>query len=157
MTLTIDRPNDIKIDETSIAIIKHLRDGRKSFKAIADALNVTENTIRSRVKRLIEAGVVEITSLVDPEALGRHSMVIIGVNLRTTDMFRKGEEFSRLKGVVSVSVVTGRYDLILSVLFKDGYGLQEFYTEQVATIEDVQSLETFVIYKGYNLKVPYIL
>jgi Lrp/AsnC family transcriptional regulator for asnA, asnC and gidA len=73
------------------------------------------------------------------------------------DLIKKGEEFSRLKGVVSVSVVTGRFDLILLVLLKEGFGLLEFYTQEVAKIKGVQSVETFVVYKSYNLKVPYIL
>jgi len=54
-------------------------------------------------------------------------------------------------------VVTGRYDLILGVFLKEGFELLEFYTEEVARIKDVQSVETFVFYKGYNMKVPYIL
>ena len=37
------------------------------------------------------------------------------------------------------------------------FGLLEFYTEEVAKITEVQSVETFVVYKAYNLKVPYIL
>ena len=147
----------MKIDDTTIAIIKHLRDGRKSFKRIAENLNLAENTVRSRVRQLVDQGILEIAGLVDPESIPSHQPVIIGVKLKTTDMFNKGEEFSHLKGVVSVSVVTGRYDLILVVLFKEGYGLEEFYTEEVVRIEDVQSLETFVVCKGYNLKVPYIL
>jgi Lrp/AsnC family transcriptional regulator for asnA, asnC and gidA len=43
------------------------------------------------------------------------------------------------------------------VLLKEGFGLLEFYTEEVAKIKGIQSVETFVIYKSYNLKVPYIL
>ncbi len=31
----------------------------------------------------------------------------------------------------------------------------EFYTEEMARLQDVQSVETFVVYKSYNLKVPY--
>ena len=73
------------------------------------------------------------------------------------DLVKKGEEFSRLKGVISVSVVTGRFDLILTVLLKTGFGLLEFYTEEVSKLEDVQSVETFVVYKSYNLKIPYVL
>ena len=41
----------MEMDETSIAIIKHLRDGRKSFKQIADQLSLAENTVRTRVKK----------------------------------------------------------------------------------------------------------
>ena len=147
----------MKIDETNIAIIKLLRKGRRSFKSIAKALGVAENTVRARVSRLVEEGVLEIAGLVDPEAVPRHRVVMVGVKLKTMDLVKKGEEFSKLKGVVSVSVVTGRYDLILIVLLNDQFGLLEFYTEEVSRIKDVQSVETFVVYKSYNLKVPYIL
>ncbi len=147
----------MKIDQTSIEIIKHLRDGRKSFGRIAKDLDVAENTVRSRVNRLIEQGVLDIRGVIDPEALPRHQSVIIGVKLTTVDLIKKGEEFSTMRGVVSVSVVTGRFDLILMVLLKEEFGLLEFYTEEVARIEGVQSVETFVVYKGYNFKMPYIL
>ncbi len=146
----------MKIDENTIAIIRHLRNGRKSFKKIAEDLSLSENTIRTRVKKMIDEGVLQITGLVDPEQIPRLQPVIIGVKLRTTDLFKKGEEFQKLRGVVSVSVVTGRYDLMLLVLFTRDYGLQEFYAQEVCQIEDVRSLETFVVYKSYNLKVPYI-
>jgi len=59
--------------------------------------------------------------------------------------------------VVSAGIVTGRYDIILQVLLGSEYSLLEFITEQVATVEDVQTVESFIVYKGYNLKVPYIL
>jgi Lrp/AsnC family transcriptional regulator for asnA, asnC and gidA len=147
----------MKIDVTSLAIIKHLREGRKSFQKIAEDLSITENTVRARVNRLIEEGVLSVTGLVDPEAIPGHRLVMVGIKLSTMDLVRKGEEFSRLKGVVSVCVVTGRYDLILTVLMSDTHDLLAFYTEQVSQIQDVQSAETFVVYKAYNLKVPYIL
>jgi Lrp/AsnC family transcriptional regulator for asnA, asnC and gidA len=147
----------MKLDQTSISIIKHLRDGRKSFKKIANELDLSENTVRTRVTKLIEEGILEIAGLVDPEAIPRHRVVMVGVKLKTMDLVKKGEEFSTLPGVVSVSVITGRYDLMLVVFLKEGYDLLEFYTEQVSQIEGVQSVETFVVYKSYNLKVPYIL
>jgi Lrp/AsnC family transcriptional regulator for asnA, asnC and gidA len=147
----------MKIDKTNLAIIKHLRDGRRSFKDIAHQLGLSENTVRTRVHRLTEEGILQVTGLVDPEALPGHRVVLVGVKLRTMDLIKKGEEFSKLRGVVSVSVVTGRYDLILVVFLKEGFGLLEFYTDEVAQLTDVQSVETFVVYKGYNLKVPYIL
>lgn len=147
----------MKTDETNLSIIKHLRDGRRSFKAIADELDLSENTVRTRVHKLMEEGILEVIGLVDPEALPGHRVVMVGVKLATMDLIKKGEEFSKLRGVVSVSVVTGRYDLLLVVFLKEGFGLLEFYTEEVAKIKDVQSVETFVVYKAYNLKVPYIL
>jgi Lrp/AsnC family transcriptional regulator for asnA, asnC and gidA len=34
------------------------------------------------------------------------------------------------------------------------FGLLEFFTQEVATIDNVRSVETFVVYKSFNLKVP---
>jgi len=147
----------MKIEDSSIEIIKRLRNGRASYKKIAEDLSLSENTVRSRVKKLEQQGILEISGLVDPEALKGHRLVMIGVKLKSMNLVTKGEEFSKLKGVVSASVVTGRFDLILTVLLKEGFGLLEFYTEEVVKIKDVRSVETFVIYKGYNIKVPYIL
>ena len=147
----------MNIDKINLAIIKHLRSGRKSYKKIAEQLSVSENTVRARVHKLIDRGILEITGLVDPEAINGHRIVMVGVKLKTMDLVKKGEEFSQLKGVISVSVVTGRFDLILMVLLKTGFGLLEFYTEEVSKLEGVQSVETFVVYKSYNLKIPYVI
>ena len=147
----------MNIDKINLAIIKQLRSGRKSYKKIAEDLSVSENTVRTRVHKLIDQGILEVTGLVDPEAINGHRVVMVGVKLKTMDLVKKGEEFSKLKGVISVSVVTGRFDLILIVLLKTGFGLLEFYTEEVSKLEDVQSVETFVVYKSYNLKIPYVI
>ena len=147
----------MEIDNTSLSIIKHLRNGRKSYKKIAEQLSISENTVRTRVQKLIDKGILDISGLVDPEAVSGHRVVMVGVKLKTMDLVNKGAEFSKLKGVVSVSVVTGRYDLMLVVLLKPGFGLLEFYTQEVSKLKEVQSVETFVVYKSYNLKLPYIL
>lgn len=146
----------MKIDEINIDIIRELKQGKKSFKRIADKLGITENTVRARVNRLHEEKVMEICGLVDPAMLPGHRVVIVGIKLSEMNLVDKGREISNLKGVISVSVVTGRYDLMVLVLFKKGFGLLEFYTEEIAKVEGINSVETFVVYKSYNLKVPYI-
>lgn len=146
-----------RMDETDITILRHLQDGRKSFKRIAQEMSIAENTVRSRVAKLIDNGVLQITGTVVPGAMPGHGVVFIGVKLQSMDLVRKGREISKLKGVVSVSVVTGRYDLILVVLLKEGFSLLEFYTEQMSRIKGVDSVETFVVYKDYNFRVPYVL
>ncbi len=146
----------MKIDETNLDIIRELKEGKKSFKKIADKLDITENTVRTRVNNLQKEGVLEICGLVDPAMLPDHRVVIIGIKLTEMNLVEKGEEISRLKGVISVNVVTGRYDLMVLVLFKKGFGLLEFYTREISKVKGIGSVETFVVYKSYNLKLPYI-
>lgn len=149
----------MKIDEMNIAIIKQLRDGRKSYSAIAEELSVTENTVRSRVNKLTEEGVLDFSGLVDPEKLPGVQIVVMGVKLKTMDLGRKAEEFTRLKGVISAAVITGRYDLLVQVLLNEDeeYTLLDFFTRELVKIAEIQDVETFVVYQSYGLKVPYIL
>jgi Lrp/AsnC family transcriptional regulator for asnA, asnC and gidA len=148
---------DVEIDEINLAIINHLRDGRMPFKKIADLLALSEGTVRARVKKLKEEGILDITALVDPDALPEQNIVMVGVRLKDMDLVKKGEEFSKLRGVTSVCVVTGRFDLILTVLLTKDFPMVKFYTEEVSKLENVRSVETFVVYKSFNLKVPLTL
>jgi len=147
----------MKMEDINISIIRHLKNGRESFKKIARDLGISENTVRGRVNHLIAEGVLNITGLVNPEKLPGHKTVIIGVKLSTMNLLNKAKEFSRLKGVVSACVVTGRFDIILTVLFSKEFRLLDFISEEVSKIEEIQSIETFVVFKGYNMMVPYLL
>ncbi len=142
------------MDTTDIAIITELRDGRTSFKTIADRLNLAEGTVRNRFRKLKEQGILDVTGLVDPEALPEHSVVMIGVQVRDMDLVKKAEEFSRLRGVISVCVVTGRFDLIVTVMLAKDFTILKFYTEEAIKVTNIRSVETFVVYKSFNLKVP---
>jgi Lrp/AsnC family transcriptional regulator, regulator for asnA, asnC and gidA len=144
----------MKIDDLTIAIIQGLRNGRARFSEIAEQHSVSEGTVRSRVKKLETEGILQITGLIDPEKIPDHSMVYIGVKLKTIELVRKGAEIAGVRGVISVGVVTGRYDLILTVALKKGFGLLEFYTNELSKVEEVQSVEAFVVYKCYNIKIP---
>lgn len=147
----------MKIDQINIDIMRHIRDGRKSLKKIANEMNLSENTVRSHLNKMIDNGLLEISGLVDATSIPGHTVALIGVKLSTMELVKRGEDFKELKGVISSNVVTGRYDLFLMVLLNENFSLLDFYTGEVSRIKDIQSVETFVVYKGYNLKVPYIL
>jgi len=147
----------MKIDDLNISILAHLKDGRVPFKKVADNLSVSEATVRSRVRRMEEEGILEITGLIDPSAIPDQYVVFVGVKLNDMNLVKKGEEFSRLRGVITVSVVTGRFDLFLMVLLKKTFGILEFYTQEVSTVKDVGAVETFVTYKNFGLKVPLVI
>ena len=147
----------MKLNETNIAIIKHLMDGRKSFQVIANELSITESTVRARVNKLMDEGVLVISGLVDPGALPGHQLVFVGVKLNTMNLEAIARKFTDLRGVISVSVVTGRYNLFVNVLLNEDLNLIKFYTKEVTKIPEVQEVETFIAYQNYDLRVPYIL
>ena len=147
----------MKIDEISRKIIRQLRNGRKSFGEIAKELSITPNTVRMRAKKLLANGILDVTGVIDPGKIDNHFLAIVGVKLKNMNLVKKGEEFRKLKGVVSVGVVTGQFDLMLVVLLNNEFGLLEFMTKEVSKVTEVLSTETFVVYKPYGFKVPYVL
>ncbi|MBQ7643583.1 MAG: Lrp/AsnC family transcriptional regulator [Spirochaetales bacterium] len=149
----------MKLDDTNIAIIKELRNGRKAFSSIADKIGITENTVRSRVNKLIEDGVLQISGLVDPQYIPEMQVVVMGVKLSTLNLEDKAKEMLQLKGVISVMVVTGRYDLIvqLATSTQDDQSLLNFFKNELSKVKGVSDVETFVVYQSHNYMIPYML
>lgn len=149
----------MKLDDTNIAIIKELRNGRKAFSSIADKIGITENTVRSRVNKLIEDGVLQISGLVNPQYIPEMQVVVMGVKLSTLNLEDKAKEVLKLKGVISVMVVTGRYDLIAQIVTStnDDQSLLNFFKNELSKVKGVADVETFVVYQSHNYMIPYIL
>ena len=149
----------MKLDDTNIAIIRELRNGRKAFSSIADKIGITENTVRSRVNKLIEDGVLQISGLVDPQYIPEMQVVVMGVKLSTLDLEDTAKEMLRLKGVINVMVVTGRYDLIvqLATSTQDDQSLLNFFKNELSKVKGVSDVETFVVYQSHNYMIPYML
>ncbi len=148
-----------KIDDTNKAIIRQLADGRKAYSAIAEELSITENTVRARVNKLIDEGILHISGLINPEFLPGVQVIVMGVKLKTLDLGRKAQEFSRLRGVVSAVVVTGRYDLIVQVLLSEDEDLSllDFFKKELSKVSEILEVETFVVYQSHNYHLPFIL
>ncbi|MDC7232342.1 MAG: Lrp/AsnC family transcriptional regulator [Spirochaetales bacterium] len=144
------------MDELNKGILRQLQDGRKSYKIIAEELDVTENTVRSRVRRMEETGVLEISGHVDVDKVEDLQLIMIGIRTSSMDYIAKGEEISNLPGVVSVAVVTGRFDLIVTVELAGDKQMLDFLKNELSSVESIEAIETFVIYKGFNLKAPYL-
>ncbi|MCI7807346.1 MAG: Lrp/AsnC family transcriptional regulator [Bullifex sp.] len=148
-----------KIDETNKTIIRSLKDGRKAYSAIADELGITENTVRTRVNKMIEDGVLQITGLVNPEYIPSFQVAMMGIKVKTLDLETKARELTKLRGVINCAVVTGRYDLILQIELCDSEGLSllEFFKNELNRVKDITEVETFIVYQSHNLVVPYLL
>jgi Lrp/AsnC family transcriptional regulator for asnA, asnC and gidA len=42
-------------------------------------------------------------------------------------------------------------------MLKPGFDLLEFFTKEMGKINDVLATETFVMYKNFNFKIPYVV
>jgi Lrp/AsnC family transcriptional regulator for asnA, asnC and gidA len=118
---------------------------------VAKKLGVTEGTIRQRLKRLQNGGVLKIRALRDPSILENQQLAIVSATLMEAKYLdKKAQEISELENVLSVSIVSGRYDFLIEVLVESNRGLVSFLTKKLSTIGGISKTETFVILKSYE-------
>ncbi len=133
------------LDETDLNILEILRkDGRASFAEIAAQLNVSPGMIRQRYNRLEEQGYVKVVAITNPVHRGLKTMALIGVRTDGNQMLKVADKIAKLKEVVYLVVVSGRYDIMLEVFCRDHEDLLNFVTEKLYAIDGVRETETFM-------------
>ena len=138
-------------DATDWEIIKLLSKEHMTNNAIARELGLNEATIRQRIKKLKNSGIMTIRAQTNPDVLENQQLAIITANVERPDMLKtKAQEVSELENVLSVSIVAGQYDLLFEVLVESNKGLVKFITEELSTISGLSKTETFVTLKTYN-------
>lgn len=138
-------------DDTDWKIIEILRKGYVPNNTIARELDISEGTVRLRLKKLRDAGILEIKALLNPDTLENKQLALIAMRLAESRLLEsKAAEIARLENVLSVSIVSGRYDLIAEVLVDSNRGLVSFLTEELPSVEGVLSSESFLLLKNYG-------
>ena len=139
-----------QLDDRDWSIIDLLRSGTISNSAIAKELGVSEGMIRQRIKRLRELGILSLRGLINPEILENRQIVMLGVNIAENRLLAdKAEELSQLPEVLSVSIVSGRFDMLVELMLDSHRGLVDFLTTELARVEGVTRTESFVTLKTY--------
>jgi Lrp/AsnC family transcriptional regulator, regulator for asnA, asnC and gidA len=105
-----------EIDDLDRGILKYLsKDGRTSFTDIAAGVNVSEKTVRLRYKNLLDNGVMEVVSVVNPRALGIKSGAIIQLKVSPQSLDKAIETLNKFREVRYITMTTGPYSLILQI------------------------------------------
>ncbi|MDD1767319.1 MAG: Lrp/AsnC family transcriptional regulator [Methanomassiliicoccales archaeon] len=132
------------LDEKIIEILK--RDSRRPFVDIANQLKVSEGTIRSRVRKLIDDNIVQSFTI---KTSGKNVKAIIeikiDVNVNTSEVAR---EISKFDGVSDVFEVTGEEDIVAIIDVNSSPQLNDII-EKVRRFDNVQSTRTRLILKEH--------
>jgi Lrp/AsnC family transcriptional regulator, regulator for asnA, asnC and gidA len=144
------------VDRRLISILQ--RDGRTSNREIARLLGVSEATVRNRLGRLIDEGLLNIVAVPTPKAVGLTMSAIIGVSV---EMRRLDDVVGKIIGYREVryaGLATGQYDIIIEAFFEDQEHMLTFVTRTLGQLEGVTDAETSVILKvakfSYEWEIP---
>jgi Lrp/AsnC family transcriptional regulator for asnA, asnC and gidA len=129
------------------------RDARVSNRQIAARLDVTEGTIRGRIKRLEEENCIRLTAVTSPLYTGSPKVVLIGVQLESGQRKSVCQALTAMPEVGCVIVTLGRYDVLAIGLFRTLEEVVELANNRILALPGVRHVETSVAAK--TLKYDY--
>lgn len=136
------------IDQLDCKIVRLLQlDGRMSYKAMAKELNVSEFTARKRLKRLIDAKVIEIVAVSAPSKIGYDIFgnLKIKIDLKKTNLVL--DKLCKMDAFVWVGLYTGSMDIDADFVVRSMAELDELIIEKVSKIDGIISTETSLMVK----------
>jgi Lrp/AsnC family transcriptional regulator for asnA, asnC and gidA len=138
-----------KVDRAIVARLQY--DGRMPFTDIAAELGISEGTVRRRVKRLTESGVLQIVGIVEPQFLGWSAAGMIGVTVQAGRIDVVAQQIAQFPEVSYLFMASGEFDLFVEVFCRDREHFVSFLNQQLQQIAGVDRTQTFMILKMYKL------
>ncbi len=134
-----------QVDETDLAIVRILQDdGRRPYASIAAELGLAPSTIQQRANRLFDLGLVRVTAVTDPIAMGVPVTATIAVKVDGVRLREAAAEIGEFDEVGWVVICTGRYDVLIEVACRDNDHLLGFVSDKLAQVQGVRNTEAFV-------------
>ena len=125
------------MDELDQKIIRLLRENCiRPFVKIANELDVTEGTIRQRVKKLVSGGVIKkFTVEVNAEALGLPVVAFIIASVKPGMMNQVVEQLTKVERVMEVHQIHTFGDILLKVRAPSLNALGEMIATKIQAVE----------------------
>ena len=134
------------LDEIDRRILRHLiRDARQPVTSLASVLGLKETTVRRRIKRLVENGVIRrFTIALDYAKAGNPITVLMGVNVGSMPGPKVAEALRGINNIVEIYTVTGEFDLILKIICRDIPCFEEII-EKIRDQAFIEKTRSFVV------------
>lgn len=123
-----------------------IQDATIPYTEIAKELIVSPGTIHVRMKKMLEAGVVQGSHLeIDASKMGYDVCAFLGIFLEKGSTYNNCvPQMKLISEIVELHYTTGTYSMFAKIVCRDTKHLREVLNEKIQTIEGVQRTETFI-------------
>jgi DNA-binding Lrp family transcriptional regulator len=119
-------------------------DGRQSNREIARQLGVSEGTVRTRLRRIEESGLVRICAQIDPVLAGTvAAWAFVGVSVTAGRTRAVAERLAAVPEVLVVDLTIGPHDILIFLAAPDRARMTEIIADEIHAIRGVMSTETW--------------
>lgn len=135
------------LDEVDFGILRVLsEDARSSNVSIAKAISSSEGTVRGRIKKMIDSGVIQ-SFTVRVRGANVRAIIEVAVNEEMSTSIA-GKEILAIDGVSEIAEVTGETDLLIYVNANDTHDLNRII-DKIRIVAGTKSTKTRVILNEY--------
>ncbi len=133
------------------------KNGNISVPLLSKKLGINSSVLYSRIKRLVRKKLIKkFTIEIDDSLLGIGVKASIGISRDPKFKTEIHKELLEITEVISVSEVTGRFDIMSEVYTKDLEDLHTVVIEKIGKIQGIQNTETFVELQKTNKEPAYL-
>lgn len=145
--MTTQKPNRYIFDNTDRKILDILvKDAKKPYTEVARLVHVSQGTVHVRMNKLVEAGVVDRTTLkINYARLGYDITAFIGIYLEKSALY--DEVLEKLKGIpeiTSIHYTTGNYSMFVRIHCRDTNHLKEVLHDRMQQVPGIDRTETMI-------------
>ncbi len=135
-----------RFDELDMRILSELtKDASISVPQLSKKLNINASVLYSRIKRLAKRNLIQkFTIIVNERMLGVNIKATVGINRDPKLKEPIHSELLNIPEVRSLSEVTGRFDIIVTLNTRTLEELHNVVIELIGKVEGIQNTETFV-------------
>jgi Lrp/AsnC family transcriptional regulator for asnA, asnC and gidA len=132
------------IDRQIVALLSE--DGRISSAEMTRRIgHVSERAVRYRIERLVRAGVVKVTAIVNPQAVGYRVTGDVIIEVAPGMLQAVAEQLCSLDNISYVAGSVGDGDLSAQVYARDTEDLLRFVDEVIGKVQGVSRTRTVVV------------
>ncbi len=136
------------LDQIDLQILRVLRkDASVSNGQLASELYLSPRTVRSRIQRLREAGVIRFTVCINREKAGFPAAADVVAQVEGNRVARIAEQITQFPEVGYVAITTGSHDISIQVYGQSTDEIHRFVVEKLALVPGVIRTNTFVLFK----------
>ncbi|MCF2533969.1 Lrp/AsnC family transcriptional regulator, partial [Yinghuangia soli] len=137
------------IDRRIIAILQ--ADGRRAYSQIAEDIGIPASSVRYRVQRMEDAGVLQIVGIANPLTIGFDRLAMIGVRVRAGAAHDVCRALRDLPETSYVVMTAGQYDVMVEVICRDTAHFTDLLNRRLHLIDGVVSTDSFFVLEVHKL------
>ena len=135
---------EVKVDALDEKLMQLLgQDASHSSDMLAKQLKLSAATVRRRMRKLLQSGVIRIIAVTDLNKIGYPIAAVVAFKVTHGKLESFMEILASQPKVIWSSINTGRFDIITIMRFRSIDELYDFLRSEIANVDGLRNIEAF--------------